>query len=872
MSNEKPRQEMKSGRDIKSRQRSVKTQRRGGALPREAVAAHMRKKQVQAVKIDALKKENVKGSAEASNTAIQGVEKNNARAEYVISKVAKSAMKKRQQRREVARENADNQTHQDIRSSMQENISVPDTPGGNEQQYYGGVQQHEVPISRHKTDVSTVNADELRQQAAAQNLHDKKITDKEKKQSQQPDSAPNSADPAERRRAAAESHGVTSNSAPQKDKEFPENSENLLLNGKRKERFMKDGDGEKTAGLSASGKKMKSVSPAEQIKTANSPDSSRKSQLTLPQKRARDRTAKKAHERLLEGTGSVGNAIKRRFLPSLKFKDVVIRMKSALLSKAVIFAFVALLASVLGMFGTIGGVTNSAFGIFYSPHEVTEETVTIGTVKTRVQAEYNARIAEIESTVGHSAVFRHGEMPDWIEVVAVFAVHTTTRKDGKAADVVMIDQKRADLLCEVFWDMCEITYEVEKLTTQVTHEDDSTETVEYSVLHIYTTPKSLDEMPDFYRWKRDQREMLYELMKEREMLTELCGGGGWYVGGYASVNMTDAELYELAAYYGVTLPSDLSIERKNVLAAAFAGVQINIPYHYTWRSYYKLYLGVDGNDFGSLTMADHRGRDKKGTDCSGFVGWAYYTGGITWSNFGYGESNGGWSFLATPGMRGVSATSSIPVSALKPGDIGYISNSASGTNDHTGIYLGTTSSGARMWLHCGGSTGAVCSQYGFGVFYTIAGMDSTFGERQVAGTMTGSDTELLAKLIYYEGRGYYPHVQELIAQVAVNRMNSPKFKNQDTITDVINAPGQYASVKDIFTKDIRSHREFSEELWQKCYVAAERVVNGTTRDEFGQKWPTNVLYQHSFGKDDLGTWFRSYTDASGKYTEHFAYG
>ena len=174
--------------------------------------------------------------------------------------------------------------------------------------------------------------------------------------------------------------------------------------------------------------------------------------------------------------------------------------------------------------------------------------------------------------------------------------------------------------------------------------------------------------------------------------------------------------------------------------------------------------------------------------------------------------------------------------------------------------------------NCGGSTGAVFSSYSFGVFYTIAGMDSTFGERQVAGTMTGSDTELLAKLIYYEGRGYYPHVQELIAQVAVNRMNSPKFKNQDTITAVINAPGQYASAKAIFNDDIRSHREFTEELWQKCYTSAESVVNGTTRDEYGVKWPTNVLYQHSFGKDDLGTWFRSYTDPSGRYTEHFAYG
>lgn len=41
--------------------------------------------------------------------------------------------------------------------------------------------------------------------------------------------------------------------------------------------------------------------------------------------------------------------------------------------------------------------------------------------------------------------------------------------------------------------------------------------------------------------------------------------------------MSDEGLCELAACYGAILPEDLSIERKNVLAAAFAGVQINIP-------------------------------------------------------------------------------------------------------------------------------------------------------------------------------------------------------------------------------------------------------------------------------------------------------
>lgn len=306
-------------------------------------------------------------------------------------------------------------------------------------------------------------------------------------------------------------------------------------------------------------------------------------------------------------------------------------------------------------------------------------------------------------------------------------------------------------------------------------------------------------------------------------------------------------------------------------------MRINIPYHYNWRSYYKVYPGIEGNEFGSTVTADYKGRNKKGLDCSGFVSWAYYTGGITWSGFGfgYGESGGAWSFLATPGMRGVSAVTQIAAENLQPGDIGFISNSASGVSDHTGIYLGTTSAGTRLWLHCAGSSGAICSASNFGVFYTVSGMDATFGERKVNGTIGQSDVELLAQLIYYEGRGYNSYCQELIAQVAVNRVKSSKFPN--TLTEVLQQPGQYGYGRPgmtgdlIFNADITEHWEFSDELWEKCMTAAQRVADGTSRDENGQPWPGNVLYQHSFANPEaLGPLFRSYLAAG--YTEYFCFG
>ena len=532
-------------------------------------------------------------------------------------------------------------------------------------------------------------------------------------------------------------------------------------------------------------------------------------------------------------------------------------------------------AVIIVAMGLITILVSSPYGILFSSGETSEDTMPLSAVKGQTQAQYNTRIASIESSVSHDAVIRHGEMPDFVEVVAVFAVLTTTREGDHATDVVTIDEDRAQRLIQVFWDMCELTYEVVTHTSESVNEAGETVTVESSVLHITTTPKTYEDIPDLYSFSHEQRELLYELMESRDLLAAVIGESGWYTGSAANINMTDAELYELAAYYGVTLPEALSIERKNVLAAAFAGVQINIPYHYDWRSYYKVYPGIDGNDFGSAVTADYKGRDRKGLDCSAFVGWAYYTGGITWPDFGYGESGGAWSFLATPGMRGVSAMTQIEASDLMPGDIGFISNSAAGTDDHTGIYLGMTSSGTRLWLHCAGSSGAICSTSGFGVFYTVSGMDQTFGERKVSGTIGDSDALLLAQLIFYEGRGYNSFAKELIAQVAANRVNSSKFPS--TLTEVLQQPGQYGYGRPdmtgdlIFNADITQHREFSEDLWQKCLTAAQRVADGNSRDENGNVWPSNVLFQHSFSDPEaLGPLFKSYS--SGGYTEYFCFG
>ena len=216
----------------------------------------------------------------------------------------------------------------------------------------------------------------------------------------------------------------------------------------------------------------------------------------------------------------------------------------------------------------------------------------------------------------------------------------------------------------------------------------------------------------------------------------------------------------------------------------------------------------------------------------------------------------------------------ITFSELMPGDIGFISNSASGTSDHTGIYLGMTDAGIPQWLHCGGSTGAICSSTNFSVFYTVDNMDQTFGASKA--NVTEEEVQWLAALIFYEGRGYDSYCKELIAQVAVNRVNSSKFPN--TLKEVLQQRGQYGYGTPsmtgtlIFEASVTDYPGYTDELWTQCLTAARKVSSGESRDEDGNPWPENVLYQHSFDRDALGNWFKYYTDASGKLTEHFSFG
>ena len=182
-----------------------------------------------------------------------------------------------------------------------------------------------------------------------------------------------------------------------------------------------------------------------------------------------------------------------------------------------------------------GLVAGSAFGIFFSGED-SGSGQTIHTAIRTINQEYEDRLEEVKANHLHDALEMSGVRAVWKEVLAVYAVKTTTDADG--VDVASVDEKKIRLLSEVFWEMNQITASVEARTETVvdtaTGEDgelvDTETTVTQDVLVITVSHKTAWEMADLLRFDQNQREQLRELLSEEydelwnELLYGIAGG------------------------------------------------------------------------------------------------------------------------------------------------------------------------------------------------------------------------------------------------------------------------------------------------------------------------------------------------------------
>ena len=322
-------------------------------------------------------------------------------------------------------------------------------------------------------------------------------------------------------------------------------------------------------------------------------------------------------------------------------------------------------AAGLMLFGVIvlaAAVMASPFGILFA-NEPTPDTIPLNAAAAQVSAELCDTLAELQAG-GYDSIDLTGELPDWREVAAVFAVMTAGADNG--VDVATLDADRVDRLKAVFWSMAELTSEVETVG-----EDDE----ERSILHITVTPKSAEEMSAACRFTAYQRKALSELLDDPALL--------------------DALLYDLkslqydAAMLRRTLLMELSQERRAVVQAALSLVG-KVNYFWGGKS---LMLGWDGR-WGQLAKVTADGSSASGTyrpyglDCSGMVDWAFY------------NATGGEYVIGHGGGAAMQHSYCTPVrwEDAQIGDLAFYPD-----DEHVGIVAGWDKDGSIQIVHCASS-------------------------------------------------------------------------------------------------------------------------------------------------------------------------
>lgn len=136
-----------------------------------------------------------------------------------------------------------------------------------------------------------------------------------------------------------------------------------------------------------------------------------------------------------------------------------------------------------------------------------------------INQEFDVKLEELKVAATYDELSLSVTRAPWWEILAVYAVKTTSDPANGQEVVSMTDEKK-DLLKQVFWDMNEIS----GFTSTVPGEGGGADT---TTLYITVTPKTADEMADIYSFTTSQRQQLAELLsnEHRELWGAALGFG-----------------------------------------------------------------------------------------------------------------------------------------------------------------------------------------------------------------------------------------------------------------------------------------------------------------------------------------------------------
>lgn len=330
----------------------------------------------------------------------------------------------------------------------------------------------------------------------------------------------------------------------------------------------------------------------------------------------------------------------------------------------------------------IAAVVASPFGIFFAQESDTASTVSVAQAMGIVAMDYNTKLASLQTSTYDNFVLE-GSEADWNEVLAVFAVRYAASED-EGIDVATLDTDRQNKLKGVFWDMNQLTTEVETAYHPDTTPDDGVDSswTEYT-LRLILTPKTADEMRTQYSFSDWQNDALDELLAKPGDLTPLRH----------SLLISDYEAQTIIQ----GLPYNLSADRRSAVQTALSLVG-KVTYFWGGKSPY-----AGWNDrWGCATQVTAAGSPTTGTyrpyglDCTGFIDWTLRNCGL--------PSDGHW-FIGTNLVA-------VTESQALPGDLALYPDSS-----HIGMVVGRDADGKLLICHCSSGANNVvvteCSSSGF---------------------------------------------------------------------------------------------------------------------------------------------------------------
>ena len=293
----------------------------------------------------------------------------------------------------------------------------------------------------------------------------------------------------------------------------------------RGKKSIKTGDrGRKTIKQAASTAKGTVKTASKSIKTA---EKTAKASIKTTQQAAKaaQRTAQ-ATARAARAAAHAARAAARAAVAAAKVaaKATIAAVKAIIAAtKALIAAIAAggwIAVLVIVIICLIGLLIGSCFGIFFSGED-SGSGYTMQNVVQEINDDYQQQIDTTKANLSHDVLEMSGSRAVWPEVLAVYAVKTTTDPDNPQ-EVATIDDSKKAILTDIFWEMNQISSRTETRTeTVITETDDGNgniveteSTVTQTYLYITVSHKTAEEMAAQYGFDEEQKEQLAELLAE----------------------------------------------------------------------------------------------------------------------------------------------------------------------------------------------------------------------------------------------------------------------------------------------------------------------------------------------------------------------